>query len=197
MIQRFSNLLLTALLIPVLAGPAEAASAWTVEKGSRLGFIATQGGAPVEGVFERFTAAIDFTVNDLASSTVKVEIEIASVNSKSKDRDAAIISPGLFNASKWPTASFETKAFRRTGDGRFAADAVLTMRGNAKPVRLIFSLSIAPHPDDKAFLQARAKGQLQVQRLDYGIGQGPWKDTSVVGNTITILLDLIAKRKAN
>ena len=35
---------------------------------------------------------------------------------------------------------------------------------------------------------------MTVERLDYGIGQGPWKDTSVVGNPVKIFIDLSAKR---
>lgn len=103
---RTATLLL--FLLSLITGPVQAGTAWTVEESSRLGFVATQSGAPVEGVFEKFEAEIAFVPGDLANSKVSVEIEIASVNSKSKDRDAAIISPGLFDVSKWPTASFET-----------------------------------------------------------------------------------------
>ena len=178
--------ILTAFLL-IFAAPVSANTAWTVEEGSRLGFIATQGGAPVEGVFERFDAKIAFAADDLANSKVAVEIEIASVNSKSKDRDAAIISPGLFDVSKWPTASFETKSFRKTGDGQYEAEAMLTMRGVSRDVVLPFTLKVS---DGKA----HAKGELKVERLDFGIGQGVWKDTSVVGNSVTIFIDLCAKR---
>ena len=42
-------------------GPAAAqAPLWTLEPGSKVGFIARQAGAPVEGVFETFTAEIRF-----------------------------------------------------------------------------------------------------------------------------------------
>ena len=35
---------------------------------------------------------------------------------------------------------------------------------------------------------------MTVERLDYGIEQGPWKDTSVVSHTVKIFIDLSAKR---
>lgn len=195
MTARYCLTLLASLLALAVAAPT-AAKDWTVEPGSRLGFVATQGGAPVEGVFERFAATIRFADDDLAGSKVSVEIDIASVNSKSKDRDTAIVGPGLFDAAKWPSAKFETTAFRRSGDGTFTADATLTMRDKSRPVTLPFALTIAPHPDEPGMLRARAQGELKVLRLDYGVGQGVWKDISVVGNEVTITLDLLAKRKA-
>ena len=182
---RTAKLLL--FLLSLVTGPVQAGTAWTVEESSRLGFVATQGGATVEGVFEKFEAEIAFATGGLANSNVSVEIEIASVNSKSKNRDAAIISPGLFDVSKWPTASFEKTSFRRLEDGRFEADATLTMRDVTKPVTLPFKFEIK---NDRAHV----KGEMTVERLDYGIGQGPWKDTSVVGNTVKIFIDLSAKR---
>lgn len=192
--MRYVTFCLSFLTLALSFGVAAAETNWTVEKGSRVGFIATQGGAPVEGLFERFTATIAFDADDLANSKVVVEIEIASVNSKSRDRDTAIVGPGLFDISKWPTALFKAAAFRKLGPNRYEADGTLTMRGVAKPVTLPFTLETGPHPKAPGQRQALAQGELTVDRLDYGIGQGPWKDVSVVGNAVTIFIDLLAKR---
>ncbi len=194
---KFAARVLVASLFLLLELPlaAHAASNWTVEAGSRLGFIATQGGVPIEGDFERFDATITFSADNLAASAVDVTIDIASVNSKSKDRDSAIVGPGLFDTAKWPTAAFKTEAFHSTGAGQFAVDAVLTMRGINRPVTMPFTLVIKKHPSEAGHRQALAKGRFTVKRLDYGIGQGAWKDTSVVGNDVIIFLDLKAKRK--
>ncbi len=188
--------ILLAILVLILTplAPSWAAPNWILENTSRLGFIATQGGAPVEGLFTSFKATITFDANDLAGSIVAVEIDIASVDSKSKDRDDAIRGPGLFDAAQWPTATFKAAKFRQTTKDWFEAEGTLTMRGVTMPAVLPFTLKVAPHPSDKTQLQARAEGRLTVQRLDYGIGQGPWKDTSIVGNDVIIFLDLVAKQ---
>lgn len=178
----------------LLVAPAGATPEWIVENGSQISFTASQGGAPVEGVFERFEATITFAENDLQNSAVTVEIDIGSVNSQSKDRDDTIKSSGLFDVAKWPTAIFKAAAFRHLGAEQFEADGTLTMRDVSMPVTLPFTLEIGAHPNDQGRRQARAKGKLTVQRLDYGIGQGVWKDTSIVGNTVTILIDLVAKQ---
>jgi hypothetical protein len=37
-------------------------------------------------------------------------------------------------------------------------------------------------------------GALDILRIDYGVGKGPWRDTSMVANEVTIEIDLTATR---
>ncbi|MDJ0946543.1 MAG: YceI family protein [Kiloniellales bacterium] len=179
----------------VAGAPAWAeAPDWRVEDGSRVGFIATQGGAPVEGVFETFEAQIRFDPEALDRSRVAVTIDIASVNSESKDRDDTIRSASLFDVATWPSARFEAEGFAQNGDGGYEASGRLTMRDVTRDVVLPFTLEVAPDPDQPGQLRAVAKGELKVQRLDYGVGQGLWEDTSVVGNEVVIFIDIQATR---
>lgn len=182
---------IAALTTPVAPALAEAPD-WSVENGSRVGFIATQGGAPVEGVFEDFVAEIRFDPEALDQSGVTVSIEIASVNSESKDRDDTIRSASLFDVATWPQARFEAQGFTHKGGQDYEAAGRLTMRDVTKDVVLPFTLEVAPHPEKPDLQLAKAKGELKVQRLDYGVGQGLWTDTSVVGNEVVIFIDIQA-----
>ncbi len=184
-----------AVIAALISTPALAeAPDWTVQNGSRVGFIATQGGAPVEGVFETFEAEIRFDPEALAESRVAVTIDIGSVNSDSKDRDDTIRSASLFDVATWPQARFEAQGFTRKDDGGYEAAGRLTMRDVTKDVVLPFTLEIAEDGDQPGQLRAAAKGELKVQRLDYGVGQGLWTDTSVVGNEVVIFIDIQATR---
>ena len=183
----------------ILGGAVEPAFAqarfWSVEKTeSSLVFKTQQGGAPVEGRFERFDIEINFSADDLASSRVAVWIETASVNSQSSDRDEVIRSPDLFGSAAWPVARFETKRFRRVADDRFEAVADFTLRDVTREVTLPFSLEILPHPQKEGYLQAVATGEFAVRRLDYGVGQGLWRDTSVVPDEVLIRVRIVASR---
>lgn len=177
------------LAVAVLA-PGEAASAprWVVAPESRVGFVASQSGQPVEAWFERFTAEIRFAPDDLAGSQVSVAIETASVNSQSRDRDQALRSADLFNAARWPTARFAADRFEAQGDDRYEAHGTLTLRDVTRPVVLPFTLTV----DDAGV--ARATGAVTVNRLDFGVGQGQWQDTSVVADAVEIRIDLTARR---
>lgn len=190
-----SGLLAAFLTLLLSAGAANAqAPAWTVEDGSRVGFIAKQASAEVQGFFEAFTAEIAFAPDDLAGSRVAVTIETASVNSESKDRDDLIKAPDLFNVATWPTARFEAANFVDKGGDAYEASGTLTLRDQTRDVVLPFTLTIAPHPEKAGALQAEAKGELAILRLDYGVGQGLWQDTSQVANEVRIFIDLRATR---
>ncbi|WP_420345370.1 YceI family protein [Pelagibius sp.] len=164
---------------------------WTVGEDSRVGFVATQSGAPVEGAFEAFTAEIAFDPDNLAASRVAVVIDIASVNSESKDRDDTIRSAALFDVAQWPEARFMAEGFTALGGDRFEAAGNLTMRDVTLPVVLPFTLTIT---EEAGVRRARASGELEVSRLDYGVGQGLWADTSVVGEAVVIRIDIAASR---
>ena len=189
---------LLAGLLSLIVWPAAAeAPLWKVEADSKVIFIASQSGAPVEGRFEKFDAEIRFDAENLEASAVAVDIDIASVNSESRDRDQVIRSPDLFDAATWPTARFEAPRFVHAGGDSYEAQGSLTMRDVTRDVVLPFELKIEDHPDDPALLRARAVGELTIKRLDYGVGQGQWTDTSVVPDEVAIRIEITASSPKN
>lgn len=155
---------------------------------SKLGFVATQAGAEFEGEFKRFESLITFDPADLAQSVVKITIQIDSVDTQSADRDSNIVSSDWFDAANHPTALFETKAISPDDKGGYIADAELTMRGVKQKVELPFTVEIKG-------TEAHAKGELIVQRTAFGIGQGQWVETSIIGDDVRIFFDLKSEAK--
>lgn len=187
--------LLAAVLVFIMGagGPILAAPTWKVDQeASRVGFTAWQSGSPVPGEFENFKAEIRFARDDLDNSAVDVQIEIASVATGSMDRDQTITSPSLFHAQKYPTARFRADRFVHQGGSTYVAKGELTMRGQTHPVDLPFELDITETGDGR--LKAVAEGQVTVKRLRWGIGQGQWKDTSMVPNEVRIEIRIVATR---
>lgn len=177
-----------ATTIAGFSGAGWAADPWVVEAGdSEIEFTGTQLGAAFEGEFKSFTAEIVFSPDDLAGSSVKVLIDIASVDTANGDRDSQIVSPDWFDAAQWPTAKFETKSFSETAPGQYEAVADLTIRDVTREVILPFDLEIEGN-------EAKAKGTVTINRTDFGVGQGQWADTSQVGDPVTIEIDIEAKR---
>ncbi|WP_297001801.1 MULTISPECIES: YceI family protein [unclassified Thalassospira] len=177
-----------ATTIAGFSGAGWAADPWAVEAGdSEIEFTGTQLGAAFEGEFKSFTAEIVFSPDDLAGSSVKVLIDIASVDTANGDRDSQIVSPDWFDAAQWPTAKFETKSFSETAPGQYEAVADLTIRDVTREVILPFDLEIEGN-------EAKATGTVTINRTDFGVGQGQWADTSQVGDPVTIEIDIEAKR---
>jgi cytochrome b561 len=168
--------------------------AWQLEpESSRLTFTAFQSGEPVEGLFRSFTAEIRFSRENPAAGSAEVEIDMASVDTGSSDRDQTIRSEVLFHVAEYPKARFVASRFEALGENRYRAPGQLTLRGVTRDLELPFTLEIEQREDR---LLARAEGKLEIDRLDYGVGQGQWQDTSVVADRVIIGIDIRASRPA-
>jgi polyisoprenoid-binding protein YceI len=183
-----------ACMLAFLAAPADAAP-WTVDKTqSRIGFTATQMRAPFDGEFKKYAAKIDFEPANLAASRVEVEIATDSVDSKNVERDGYIVSHDWLASRTFPTARFETTGFSHLGGERYEARAKFTLRGETRDVVLPFTLRIADDPKDSARSLAKMEGRLAIKRNDYGVGQGQFRATDMIGDDVTIKVALTATR---
>lgn len=166
--------------LTLIFGLAIAATQWSMQpKESTLTFVGTQAGAEFEGAFEIFTADIRFDPEDLAGSRFEVKIDMASVNSRDSERDGIIKGPDLFAAQQWPAARYLAGRFSDKSGGKYAATGKLTLRNVTRDVPIEFTFE----PGDSG---AWLKGSATLQRLDFGVGQGEWQDTTTVGNEVKI-----------
>ena len=154
---------------------------------SWLGFTAKQSGGDVDGRFEKFTAQISFADANLAASHFDVEVQTQSINTQDDDRDTALRDKDLFYVSKFPTAHFVTSAFTRKAAGQYEATGKLTVRDVTREIRLPFTFQNAQEGGKPV---AWLKGGVTLNRLDYGVGQGEWKDTSTVANEVRVKFEL-------
>ena len=181
--------LIAAGLALALAAPAWSAPAqnWTVEPGSKLGFRGAFSGEAFEGTFRAWSAKIAFDPKNLAGSKAVVSVDVASAATGDADRDSALPSPDWFDAHRFPTAVFTTRAIRDLGGGRYAADGDLTLRGVSRPLTLPFTVKIA---GDKAVMS----GQAALDRNAFGVGQGQWRATDTLAGPVTVLVQITAHK---
>lgn len=166
---------------------AFAAAQWSMQpKESKLTFVGEQAGAQFEGSFDKFTADIAFDPKDLAHARFDVKIDTASVNTQDGERDTTIKSPDLFDVKRFPTARYVADKFTATSGNKYSATGKLTLRDVTKDVPIEFTFE---SKDGGAWL----KGSAKLKRLDFGVGQGEWKDTSTVGNDVQVRFALRLK----
>lgn len=181
-----------ALAVSLLAASAaQGATVWAADAvRSRLEFTGTLSGGSFEGSFQRFQPEITFDPGDLAGSRFRVTIETASADTLDADRDTILKGPEFFAVDRWPVARFEAERFGAAGPGRFTAQGKLTLRDVTRDVTLSFTFR--PAADSGA---AVLEGGTTVRRLDFGIGEGEWRDTRWVGDEVTIRFSLFLRRK--
>jgi polyisoprenoid-binding protein YceI len=176
-----------AMLLAATVAAAAVASYTSDPQQSRLEFVGVQAGAEFKGVFHKFTAAVDFAPDTLASSRIDVQIDMNSVDSMDKDRDTTIRGKDVFDVAHNPTAHYVTKSIAKTAAG-FSAVGALTLHGVTKDVPIEFQFV-------QGAAGAKLSGSAKLNRLDFGVGQGDWKSTETVGDAVKINFALVLKPK--
>jgi polyisoprenoid-binding protein YceI len=155
---------------------------------SRLDFTGVQAGAPFNGSFRKFSAAIDFSPDALADAHFDVLVDMASEDSGDKDRDDTMHGADMFDVAHFPTAHYVTKSFAKTASG-FTALGSLTLHGVTKDVPIAFKFT-------PGAAGASLSGTAEVKRLDFGVGRGDWKSTQWVGDAVKVAFSLNLKPKS-
>ena len=170
-----ATLLAGALLLA--AAPAFATD-YVQAPGSTLTFATRYEGEVFSGHFGQFTTTVSFDPQHPEAAKLEVVIPLASAGTGNPDRDQALLGPDFFSVDKFPQARYSATGFRAIGDGTYAADGTLTLRGVSQPVTLTFTWAGGANPV--------LTGKATVQRLDFEVGAGDWADVSLIPNAVAV-----------
>jgi polyisoprenoid-binding protein YceI len=165
------------LALACLALPAAAAD-YVQAQGSRLGFAGRFEGEAFSGRFPGFSTRLHFDPARPQEARLDVVVPLALAVTGNRDRDEALRGADFFHVARFPQAHYRARGFRPLGGGRYAADGVLSLRGVARPVVLVFTWTPGPRP----VLEGRAT----VPRLAFGVGGGEWADTTMLPDAIAV-----------
>ena len=172
-----TSALLIALVLGAAAAPALPQQLQTA--GSEIAFTSKQMGVPVDGKFRKFEARISFDPKKPEAATIAFDVDLASVSFGSAEVEAEVVKPDWFDTRKFPQASFKSTAVKAAGPGKFEVAGQLTIKGASRNV-------IVPVTLTQAGAATTATGAFALKRLDYRIGDGDWKDTSMVADEVQV-----------
>ena len=143
----------------------------------------------VHGTFEKFDVTI-VTAEDPRNSTAEVVIDVASVNTNQKDRDAYLRTSDFFLVAQYPTMTF-TSTSSPIGGHDFTVEGDLTLRGVTKRVILTGEFS-GIVTDGSGQAKAGATATTTINRHDYGVSWNAVLEAGgiTLGDDVTITLDL-------
>lgn len=162
----------------VLGGASARAADWEQAPGSSLVFAGTYQGEVFSGHFPGFRTRLRFDPADLAAARLEVDIPLAGVTTGNADYDGEVRGEAFFNVARFMRARYVAEGVRELGDGRYAADGVLELRGVSHPVTLVFSWDGGEIPT--------LTGRATVDRVAFGVGSGDWGDTSIIPAEIAV-----------
>ncbi|MBS0358515.1 MAG: YceI family protein [Proteobacteria bacterium] len=180
-----------ALILAMFASSVIAeTSPWQiVSSESSITFTATQNGAPVTGKFSTFTGEINFDPAKLSTSSVRIIVDMNSVETSYKDVAETLKTSDWFNVNVFPKSVFTAKQFKKTGDNTYEADGELVIRDKKLPVTLTFVV------EEFSNTKAREKGSTTLKRTQFGVGQGDWANTSEIKDDVQVNFVLTSVKK--
>ena len=166
-----------------LLGLSLAASAATLLKTdaakTSVSVVFKQMNVPVEAKFKKFYIAIDYNAAAPDASKASVDIDTASLDVGEAEMNQEVAKKEWFNSAQFPKASFVSSTIKSAGAGKLNVSGKLTIKGKASDVS--FPMSVKSEAGKQVF-----EGALPIKRLAYNIGEGEWKDTSMVADEVTI-----------
>jgi polyisoprenoid-binding protein YceI len=129
----------------------------------------------VSGQFEKFDATAETDGDDFATAVVEATVDIDSINTKVKDRDAHLKSDDFFNAAESPKITFKSTKFdgeKLTGN--------LTIRDITKEVTLDVEFNgivTDPYGQTKAGFEITG----EISRKEFGL---KWNAVTEAGSIV-------------
>lgn len=170
----------------VLAIPAFAAVLKVDASKSQVNIVFKQMNVSVDAKFKKFSANIDYNAAKPESSKANVEIELNSFDLGDAEYNKEVLKKEWFNAAQFPKASFTSTAMKPAGAGKLDVSGTLTIKGKTSNVS--FPVTIKQEGGKQIF-----DGALPIKRLTYNIGEGEWKDTSMVADEVTIKFHVVTQ----
>jgi len=155
---------------------------------SSLAFVGAKVTGKHEGSFEKFSGNVQLVDKAPEKSSVKVDIDMASVQVEPEKLEGHLKSPDFFDVGKHPKASFESTSIKAGG----AAGATHTVTGNLTLHGVTRSISF-PATIQVNGDNLTVKAEFAINRKDFGIVY-PGMPDDLIKDDVLIQLKLGANR---
>jgi polyisoprenoid-binding protein YceI len=165
---------------------------------SHVGFVARHAMVTkVRGSFNEFSATASFDPADLSASRAEVTIDVASIDTRSEQRDGHLRSGDFFDVETYPTLSFVSTQVELADDSTLRVTGDLTIKDVTKPVTIDFEYTGTardPFGNDRVGFE----GSVVVNRKDWDLTWNAALETGgvLVSDKVTLELELSAIKAA-
>jgi polyisoprenoid-binding protein YceI len=136
---------------------------------TRIGFSARHAMVTtVRGQFGEFEGSAHIDTANPGSSSAKVTIKAASINTGQADRDGHLRSGDFFDVEKYPEIDYVVTGVTRTDATTWRLSGDLTIKGVSKPVSVDFE-STGSARDPFGNLRVGFEGSTTINRKDWGL----------------------------
>jgi polyisoprenoid-binding protein YceI len=141
--------------------------------------------------FTKTNGTITVDRDNLEKSSVEATVQIASVSTADPKRDGHIQSPDFFDAAKFPTATFKSKSWKKTGENTFDVTGDLTIKDVTKEVVFhVTSNGFAPGMKPGTTISGW-EATTVIKKSEFGVA-GPAMLSKALGDEVTLNISIEA-----
>ena len=149
----------------------------------------------VRGQFAAVTGTVVIGDDPLASS-VEVDVELASIDTRDEARDQHLRSADFLDAESHPTMTYRSTGVSAVGKGRFTVRGDLTVKGVTQPVELEVTYEgTARDPWGNERIGVSATGELDREAFGLTWNQSLETGGVLVGKTVRLEVEAEAIRQ--
>lgn len=181
---------LIMLLIPTFAWGQE----WKIDAThSGIRFGVRHIFSTVWGHFSAYDGTIKFDPNALDQSRFDFTVEVKSINTLDGKRDNHLRSDDFFQADKFPVMGFTSSNITHKEGNHYIVTGILSLKETQKEMHIPFVYhGTTPSPFNKDQVVAGFDTEFVINRLDFGVGNGKFKEMGVVGEMVRIMITIEA-----
>jgi polyisoprenoid-binding protein YceI len=152
----------------------------------------------VKGEFSKVTGLANLDENDLTRSTVEVNVDAATVNTREPQRDAHLRSADFFDVARYPTITFRSRRITPTGNGKFKMTGDLTIHGVTREVTFDVEGPTPAIKDPQGNVRVGASAIARINRKDFGLLWNAALEGGgvVVGDEVAIAIEVELVKQA-
>ena len=189
-----SLLLAAALALGAFSTASAAVETYTIDPvHSSVAFSIRHFVSKVPGSFTKVAGTVTVDRANLANSSVEATIDVGSVSTASEARDKHLKSPDFFDAEKFATITFKSKAWKATGENTFDVTGDLTIHGVTKEV-VLKATSLGFAEGMRNTMLSGWEATTTIKKSDFGV-KGPAMLAAAVGDDVAITIGIEAGMK--
>lgn len=154
----------------LFAAGVSQAQTWTLDRAhSQVNFVVLHNSvSDIAGSFNSAEATLTSSKDDFSDATVELKADVGSIDTHSEQRNNHLKSEAFFDAAQFPTLTFKSTSFKKTGDKTYEVTGDLTLHGVTKKVVLTATLNGTIQTQQKKTVSGWKVTGI-IKRSDFGI----------------------------
>ncbi len=144
--------------------------------------------AKVPGTFAKFTGTLTVDRENFENNQITAQVDIAGIDTRNDSRNKHLLSGDFFLAEKFPSATFQSKSWKKTGATSYTVAGDLTIRDQTRPV--VVEVRFLGFADGQRGAKLTGwDAVMTIDRTDFGVG----KPERSIGDEVELSINIEAR----